>query len=325
MKYFGCLLILAGLLSACGSRHTTHRDPTMRGTVVGTNVNVRYGPSKTSPKHARQAQSGEVILILGFDGDWVHVRRSDRTEGYIYRSYVSGRDAVAPRPRSEPTPRHARRPATQAQARSKPDCRVSGKAGGRTFSFDGWTIIERSDAGTARHVDGTVRRLWWSDNSDDTQWTDGQVVSIVGTLVSFWVQDTYNDGMQAVSQYMTIDLKTGKPVVLGQHVAEYAFSVAIASTSWHERCDPTKGADCAQALAQIGHHFAFNSVDWAAERAVVRIASRHTVGVNNGTMEGGDIQVPIPLLLREALEKAGECKFLGRHLGIVGIWVNPDY
>lgn len=60
----------------------------VRCRVTGTNkLNIREGPG-TSYIVVATANYNEILIVLGFENGWIHVRNDDGLEGYVSEKYV---------------------------------------------------------------------------------------------------------------------------------------------------------------------------------------------------------------------------------------------
>lgn len=60
------------------------------GVVIDDDVNVRKGPSGKT-EIAKKVDRGLPVIVLGTEGNWVHVQLPDGTLGCIFKGYVSTR------------------------------------------------------------------------------------------------------------------------------------------------------------------------------------------------------------------------------------------
>jgi SH3-like domain-containing protein len=69
-------------------------DPTLKpDTIGGSAVNLRSGPSSSSPQLS-VLQPGEAVQTGQTSGGWIQVTRADGSTGWIYASYLSSNAAI---------------------------------------------------------------------------------------------------------------------------------------------------------------------------------------------------------------------------------------
>ena len=73
--------------SAPSHHHTSHSHDIGRGTIIGTNVNVRSGPSSNADLVTKV--SGGNVAIVAQKGEWYKLRFQYGSEGWVKESFVS--------------------------------------------------------------------------------------------------------------------------------------------------------------------------------------------------------------------------------------------
>lgn len=193
-------------------------------------------------------------------------------------------------------------------------------AGGKkTVIAGGWTVTASPKQGVARHDKGRQVVLWEPKRAERgcSEEHTGRLLSAVGALVSFEHSGNgYCEGAAhpwASSSFVTLDLRTGKPVSLYDLFSKEEVDAAIAADPFLKKSKGDPEADCKFTLDGFDKSFAF--VDLKGDKVGVRIGLTHGCEAARGNLT----QIGVTLLAKEPLlsdlRAAEAAKTLYKHLG----------
>lgn len=315
-RFVGLLTVsvLMLLVAASCARLQLQYNRGVTSQVVGSNIHIRRAPSRDAEAYPTLAQNGDRVEILGQNGNWVHVVHNHVRTGYIFYYYVAATrpPSVAQHGASnKPKRRQRSKSRSRPQKAATRDCSVTGPVGSRTFTKGPWTIRERGERGTAGR-NGQTFELWNGG--------DGQVLSIVGDVVSIWTSYEYKEGFKSVSEFRAISLRTHKRVSLASIISRPTFLAALATTTYGT-CDPAgwKGSLCASHGEDAETRFAFEGRA-AGGKVMVRFGLDNAVESNDGMLRGESVAIQMPTKWQRLVEEAERC----RHLASQANTKQPD-
>ncbi|MBI5609187.1 MAG: hypothetical protein HY902_09950 [Deltaproteobacteria bacterium] len=193
-------------------------------------------------------------------------------------------------------------------------------AGGKkTVVSAGWTITATEKMGSARQGKGRPVVLWQPKRAERgcSEEHSGRLLSAVGALVSFEQSGGgYCEGAAhpwASANFVTLDLRTGKPVSLYDLFSKAEVDAAIAADPFLKKSKGDPDADCKFTLDDFDKSFAF--VDLKGDKVGVRIGLAHGCEAARGNLT----QIGVTLLAKEPLlsdlRAAEAAKTLYKHLG----------
>lgn len=202
------------------------------------------------------------------------------------------------------------------------DCRPTKGQGSQVIIGPTWTITDTGRSGVVNHRNGR-RTFFWEDPSSTgdecSSSTKGQVVSIVGDVVSFVQLDQLICPDQAHAtgglEMHAVDVNTGNAVSLYSIFGRDVVQKALDNTRWYRSCvrDAWSSDHCDRNPDGIEYHFAVKDV--RDNVAVVEIGLTHGSQANVLTIGGGDIYIPIPASLLPLWHRARDCRWLKKDLG----------
>ncbi len=189
----------------------------------------------------------------------------------------------------------------------------------RTVSSGGWTITATAKQGSARKDGGKPVVLWSQPKPEPgcTEERSGKLLSAVGALVSFQKDGNgYCEGAAhpwAASSFVTVDLRSGKPVSLYDLFGKAEVDAAVAADPFLKKAKDDPEADCKFTLADLDKSFAF--VDLKGDRVGVRIGLTHGCEAARGNLTQIGVMLKPNAALLADLQAADSGKTLYKHLG----------
>jgi hypothetical protein len=184
--------------------------------------------------------------------------------------------------------------------------------GPRTYTAGDWVITVTRTTGTATGPGGKIRSLWSppKPRKGCDEQRSGRILSIVGTYVSFESQGGgFCQGAAhpyAFTQYVALDLATGKPVSLYKLFARKEVAAAIAADSFLKQEANDPDAECRFTLIGMETSYAF--LELAGAKVAVRVGLSHGCEAMRGRVtQLGLLLTPKPDLLvkLQAASQAG--------------------